>query len=260
MAEFWNIYTSGLVILLACMTILWIVSVMLKNASIVDPFWGLSFVIVGWSYFAQTTAGNEFRKTLLIVLVTIWGLRLFIYLLWRNWGQGEDFRYQAFRRRYGRHRYWWISFFQTFMFQGVLAWIVSSPLLGAQIQGSSLNILDYLGIGIWIIGITFEAGSDFQLARFKQDPANKSKLLTTGFWKYTRHPNYFGDAACWWGYGLLSIAAGSYLAALGAVVMTVLIIRVSGVALLEKSLSSDKPGYEAYVRRTSAFIPLPPKE
>jgi steroid 5-alpha reductase family enzyme len=146
------------------------------------------------------------------------------------------------------------------MLQGLLVWIISSALLGAQIQGGSLNFIDYLGIGIWVVGITFEAGSDWQLARFKADPANQGKLLTTGFWKYTRHPNYFGDAACWWGYGLLSIAAGSYLPALGAVIMTLLIIRISGVLLLEKSLAKNKPGYAAYAKRTSAFFPLPPKD
>lgn len=260
MTDFWSIYIGGLAILLASMSIVWVVSVILANASIVDPFWGLSYVIVGWYYFAQTPGGDEVRKNLLVVFVTLWGLRLSLYLLWRNWGQGEDFRYQAFRRKYGHHRYWWISFFQTFMFQGGLAWIISSSLLGAQIRGGGLNIIDYLAIGIWIIGIIFEAGSDIQLARFKADPAKEGKLLTTGFWKYTRHPNYFGDAACWWGYGLLSIAAGSYLAAFGAIVMTILIIRVSGVSLLEKSLRADKPGYMDYTRRTSAFFPLPPKK
>jgi steroid 5-alpha reductase family enzyme len=260
MTNYWSIYIGGLAMLLACMSILWIASVILTNASIVDPFWGLSFVIVGWYYFAQTPGGDELRKSLLVILVTAWGLRLSIYLLWRNWGHGEDFRYQAFRRKYGHHRYWWISFFQTFMLQGGLAWIISSSLLGAQVQGGSLNIFDYFGIGIWTIGIIFEAGSDLQLVRFKSNPDNHDKLLTTGFWKYSRHPNYFGDAACWWGFGLMSIAAGSYLAAVGAIVMTVLIIRVSGVALLEKSLRNDKPGYAAYARRTSAFIPLPPKE
>jgi len=260
MAEYLSIYLTGLVILLAFMSVLWIASVMLTNASIVDPFWGLSFVIVVWFYFARTPDGDALRNSLLTALVTLWGLRLTLYLLWRNWGHGEDFRYQAFRRKYGPDRYWWISFFQTFMLQGVLVWIISSSLLGAQVQGGGLNILDYLGISIWIIGITFEAGSDFQLARFKGDPDNQGKLLQTGFWRYTRHPNYFGDAACWWGFGLMSIAAGGYLAALGAVVMTVLIIRVSGVALLEKSLTRDKPGYDAFARRTSAFIPLPPRK
>jgi steroid 5-alpha reductase family enzyme len=217
-------------------------------------------VISGWYAFSQTPGGDPTRKVLLMILVTTWGLRLSLYLLWRNWGQGEDFRYRAFRQRYGPDRYWWISFFQTFMLQGFLAWIISAPLLGAQIQGGQLNFLDYAALAMWMIGFIFEAGSDFQLARFRADPANEGKLLTSGFWRYSRHPNYFGDAACWWGYGLLSLAAGSYLPALGALLMTVVIVRVSGVTLLEKTLAKRKPDYEAYARRTSSFIPWPPRD
>ena len=260
MAEFWTIYLSSLAILLACMVVLWAISVRLRDASIVDVFWGLAFVISAWYAYYQTPGGDPSRKGLLVALVTIWGLRLSIYLLWRNWGRGEDPRYQAFRHRYGPERYWWVSFFQTFLLQGVLAWIISAPLLGGQIQGGALNVFDYLALVIWAIGFVFEAGSDLQLARFKADPANDGQLLTTGFWRYSRHPNYFGDAASWWGYGLLSLAAGSYLPALGALVMTYLIIRVSGVTLLEGSLTKNKPGYAAYARHTSAFIPWPPRD
>jgi steroid 5-alpha reductase family enzyme len=135
-------------------------------------------------------------------------------------------------------------------------WLISAPLLGAQFPAgqSPLNLLDVLGIGVWLLGITFEAGSDWQLARFKRDAANKGKLVTRGFWRYTRHPNYFGDSAVWWGYGLICLANGSYLPVLGAVLMTLLILRVSGVPLLEQSMSR-KPGYAEYARRTSAFLP-----
>jgi steroid 5-alpha reductase family enzyme len=258
--EFLVVYLANLAILLACMTLLWIVSVLLKNASIVDPFWGATFVISGLYYFSETPDGEPARKLIVVILVMIWGARLSLYLLWRNWGKGEDFRYQAFRQRYGPERYWWISFFQTFMLQGILAWIISVPLLGAQVQGDPLNVLDFAAVVIWTIGFIFEAGGDLQLARFIRDPANRGKLLTTGFWRYSRHPNYFGDAACWWGFGLLSLAAGSYLAILGAAVMTFLLVRVSGVAMLERSLAVNKPGYEDYVRRTSSFIPWKSRE
>lgn len=260
MSDFWSIYLSGLGILLAAFSLLWLLSLALRNASIVDPVWGSAFVLAAWFYFSQTSTDYPARQWVLLSLVTVWGLRLSLYLLWRNWGHGEDFRYQAFRRHYGAHRYWWVSLFQVFWLQAGLAWIISAPLLGAQLGGGPLNLLDYLGIAVWGVGFLFEAGGDFQLMRFKADPANKGRLLTTGFWRYTRHPNYFGDAACWWGYGLFSLAAGSYLPALGAVAMTILIIRVSGVALLEKSLGQTKPGYADYVRRTSAFIPWPPKK
>jgi len=256
-----QIWVQALIVIMIMMTTLWIISVFIKNVSIVDLFWGLGFVVTGWFYYFHTE-GLEPRKLILMIMVTIWGLRLSGYLTWRNAGKGEDFRYKQFRKNYGEKRYWWISFFQTFLLQGVLMWLISVPLLGAQYQSgnSHLGVIDFAGIFLWIIGIAFESGGDFQLARFKADPSNKGKVLDSGFWKFSRHPNYFGDAAVWWGYGLLSIAAGSFLPALGSLLMTALIIKVSGVALLEKSLVSDKPGYREYVERTSAFIPWFPKK
>lgn len=259
MTQFWSLYLAGWGIFIGLLTLLWLVSVRLKNASIVDPAWGMTFVIVGWFYFFQSDGGNPARNLLLMTLVTIWGVRLSLFLLWRNWGHGEDFRYQAFRARYGADRYWWVSLFQVFWLQGTLAWLVSAPLLGAQLRGGSLNWLDALGVLAWLIGFAFEAGGDWQLARFKADPANKGRLLTSGFWRYTRHPNYFGDSACWWGYGLIALAAGSGATLFGPVIMTWLLLRVSGVAMLERTLTSTKPGYADYVRRTSAFFPRPPK-
>jgi steroid 5-alpha reductase family enzyme len=243
------------------MTLLWLVSVFLKNASIVDPFWGLGFVIAGVFYF-YTTDGLELRKLIVLTLLSVWGLRLSIYLGLRNLGKGEDFRYQQFRKDYGEKRYWWISFFQVFLLQGVLLWLISSPLLGAQFHsgGSDLNYFDYAAIIIWIIGFSFEAGGDYQLARFKSDPNNKGKVLNTGFWKYTRHPNYFGDATVWWAFGLFSVATGSYWPLLSSILMTLLIVKVSGVSLLEKSLKNTKPQYKDYVEKTSAFFPWFPKK
>jgi steroid 5-alpha reductase family enzyme len=143
-----------------------------------------------------------------------------------------------------------------------LMWLISSPLLGAQYDPlqQELTWLDFAGILVWSIGFIFEAGGDWQLARFKANTANKGKVLNTGFWKYTRHPNYFGDAAVWWGFALLCLSAGSYLPVLGTVLMTALIIKVSGVALLEKSLKTDKPAYTEYIRQTSSFIPWFPKK
>ena len=179
-----------------------------------------------------------------------------------NLGKGEDFRYKKFRKDYGEHRYWWISFFQTFLLQGILMWLISAPLLGAQYYGQekTLNILDYIGMIIWLIGFIFEAGGDYQLARFKSNPANKGKVLDKGFWHYTRHPNYFGDAAVWTGFGIICISAGSYLPVLGSVLMIAVIIKVSGVALLEKTLKVSKPEYKDYIEKTSAFIPWFPKK
>lgn len=256
MADMISIYLGAYGVLIAGMAVLWLVSVGLRNASIVDIAWGPAFVVSGWWYFAHTE-GNPARKLLLMSLVTVWGLRLFGYLLWRNWGAGEDRRYQAFRRKYGPHRYWWFSFFQVFLLQGTLCWIIGVPLFGAQLGDASLSWIDGLAVAVWLVGFVFEAGSDLQLARFRASRPPPGSLLTTGFWAYTRHPNYFGDSACWWGYGLFAIAAGSPASAIGAVLMTVLIIKVSGVGLLERSLRRSKPGYARYAARTSAFLPLP---
>lgn len=257
---FFQIYLLALAAIMSMMTILWLVSIKIRNVSIVDLFWGFGFVVAAAVYFIFTE-GIETRKILLMSLVAIWGLRLSIYLAWRNIGKGEDFRYRKFRQEFGEDRYWWYSFFSVFLLQGVLMWLISVPLLGAQFYaGNSLGILDFIGVAIWIIGFVFEAGGDIQLARFKADPANKGKVLDTGFWHYTRHPNYFGDAAVWFGYGLICFSSGSYWPVLGTVLMTALIIKVSGVALLEKTLNTTKPGYQEYVRKTSAFIPWFPEK
>ena len=253
------IYFNALAILIGFATLLWLVSLYLKNSSIVDPFWGLLFVVAIWFYFFETEIGDLNRKHLLLALVTIWGVRLSTYLFWRNWGEEEDYRYQKFRKNWGKH-YWWGSLLQVFWLQAFLAWLISYPLFIAQVSEVSLNWLDFVGVGVWLIGFIFEAGGDWQLTRFKSNPENKGKLLTTGLWKYTRHPNYFGDTACWWGYGLIALASGSYLQLFAPLLMTYLLLKISGVAMVERGLKKTKPGYEEYVRRTSAFLPWWPKE
>lgn len=246
--------------ILALMTVLWLVSIYLKNVSIVDNFWGIGFVLVAVIYAMQCEVLYT-RIKLVTLLVALWGLRLSVYLMYRNHGKGEDYRYQEFRRHYGENRYWWFSFFQVFMLQGGLILIVSLPLLGIMLKTNSntLNFFDYLALFIWCIGFLFESVGDYQLARFKRFPDNKGKLLTKGLWRFTRHPNYFGDAAVWWGFGLFAIASGAYLYSLGALLMTYLIVKISGVAMLERSLSEVKPGYESYIKTTSAFFPWFPK-
>ena len=258
---FIQIYLIALAAILSMMSILWIVSIRIKNVSIVDLFWGFGFVLACFIYFLKAD-GLETRKILLSAMVAIWGMRLSIYLAWRNKGKGEDPRYRKFRQDYGEHRYWWISFFQTFLLQGVLLWLISAPLLGAQYYntGNTLTVFDFIGVIVWLTGFIFEAGGDIQLARFKADPANKGKVLNKGFWHYTRHPNYFGDAAVWCGYAIICISAGSYIPVLGSVLMIALIIKVSGVALLEKTLKESKPEYKDYIEKTSAFIPWFPKK
>ncbi len=256
-----TLFLQACLLILVLVTLLWVLSVIIKNVSIVDLFWGFGFVVVN-AFYVLTSGEMSARKILLLVLVSAWGLRLSIYLAWRNLGKGEDFRYQEFRRKYGPERYWWVSYFQTFLLQGVLMMIISLPLLAVSsgTGSNTLGVLDFIGIFIWLTGITFEAGGDFQLAAFKSNPKNKGKVLNTGFWKYTRHPNYFGDSAVWWAYALFSIAAGGYWQIIGSVLMTLMIIKVSGVVLLEKTLVDKKPEYRDYIRKTSSFLPWFPKK
>ncbi len=259
--SFLSIYGIGALAILIFMTILWLVSLALKNSSIVDIFWGPGFVMSAWAYFALTPNGFPVRKWLICILVTIWGLRLGGYILWRNWGKPEDFRYQKWREEAGP-AWWWWSFFKVFFLQGLLMWIISAPLLAAQISPTParLTTLDFIALVVWLLGFFFESVGDFQMARFKADPSNKGKVLNWGVWRYTRHPNYFGDATQWWGYYIIALAGGGYWTIFSPIIMTVLLLRVSGVALLEKTLKETKPKYKDYVESTSPFIPWFPKK
>lgn len=256
----WQIWGTAALVILAYMTAIWVASLAKKNASIVDIFWGLGFVIVGWVYFAMTD-GYIGRKALLMILVTIWGLRLSGYILWRNWGRGEDFRYRKWREEAGAG-FWWKSYFRVFLTQGALMWVISAPLLAAQYAAAPAHItlLDDLGFIVWVLGFFFEAVGDLQLARFKANPDNKGKVMSQGVWRYTRHPNYFGDSAQWWGYYFIAAAAGGWWTVFSPALMTALLLRVSGVALLEKTLVETKPQYKEYIETTSAFLPLPPRK
>jgi steroid 5-alpha reductase family enzyme len=260
-SDFWFIYLRGFLLLMALLTCVWMVSVKIIDASIVDPFWGLGFVVLA-IYFYFNSHGNDTRKLVVLLLASVWGLRLFGYLFWRNMGKPEDYRYAQFRNRYGASRYWWVSFFQVFLLQGILLWIISAPLLVSQFEGGNIPLgrFDILGVFFWLIGFLFEAGGDYQLAKFKSDQGNRGKVLNTGFWKYTRHPNYFGDACVWCGFACFSISVNSYWPMLSSVLMIVLLLKVSGVSLLERALKKNKPEYEEYTRRTSSFFPWFPRK
>jgi steroid 5-alpha reductase family enzyme len=243
----------------ALMVLTWFVSVAVKNASIVDLVWGLGFVLSAWTVRLLGDSNTQ-RQALLLAMVTIWGLRLSAYLTWRNHDQPEDFRYRAMRKRWGG-RFGVVSLVTVFLLQGGLMWVVSLPVQLGQVRDEpNPGWLALAGGVVWLIGMLFESVGDFQLARFKGNPANAGKVMDRGVWQYTRHPNYFGDACVWWGIGL--VAADTRLGAIGLIgplVMTVLLLKVSGVALLERSLHKRKPGYAEYAARTSAFIPMPPK-
>ena len=256
-----SVTLAVLAVILASVTMLWLLSLALRNSSIIDIYWGAGFVLVNWVAFGLGTEGYLPRKALLAALATIWGLRLSIYVLWRNWGKGEDFRYRKWREEAGGS-WWWKSLFKVFLLQGALQLIVAAPLIAAQALPGlpRLTLLDFVAVAVWLIGFTFEAAGDWQLARFRADPANRGRLLQSGVWRYTRHPNYFGDAAQWWGFYLIAAATGvGAVTVFSPILMTFLLVRVSGVGLLEKTLRETKPGYREYMDTTSAFVPWLPK-
>ena len=251
--------TAAIAIVVLMLTT-WGISIAISNASIVDIVWGLGFVLVAWVVRLATDQGDDARQWLLVAMTTVWGLRLAIHLFIRNHGNGEDFRYRAMRKHYGT-RFGIISLVTVFALQGALMFIVSLPVqLGQADPTPGVGIIGILGVVVWGIGLFFEAVGDAQLTRFKRDPANKGRVMNRGLWRYTRHPNYFGDACVWWGIGIVAAETGAGAWGLiGSALMTFLLRRVSGVTLLEKSLVKRREGYTEYVATTSAFIPRPPK-
>ena len=238
----------------------WVVSLVVKNASIVDIVWGIGFVCVAWAVRVRVD-GLEVRQNLLVAMTTVWGLRLAIHLFVRNHGKGEDYRYRYMRKHWGP-RFPLISLGTVFATQGVLMFLVSLPVqLGQTELTPKLGPVAWLGVALWAVGLFFESVGDAQLVRFKKDPANAGIVMDKGLWRYTRHPNYFGDACVWWGLALVAAetTVGRW-GLIGAVVMTTLLRRVSGVTLLEKSLVKRRAGYVEYVARTSPFVPRAPKK
>jgi steroid 5-alpha reductase family enzyme len=250
----------GLAAIVALFTVLWLASLALKNASIVDIWWGLGFIVMAGAYLAATD-GFEGRRALMTGLVVLWGLRLAWHIGSRNIGHGEDFRYAKWRQENGAS-WWWYSYFKVFLLQAVVGWIVGLPLFYALSAGepSSWTAWDVVGTVVFGAGFLFEAIGDWQMRRFKADPANTGRLMNTGLWRYTRHPNYFGEAVLWWGLGIIGAGTpGGVVGLIGPAAITYLLIRVSGVAMLEATLKSTKPGYAEYIATTSSFVPMPPR-
>lgn len=260
----WSVFAWSALAIAVVMFSTWVVSLPLRNASIVDPIWSLGFVVVGWvTFISQHQHVDAVRTGVLLALVTIWGVRLSLHLFIRNAGHGEDYRYKVMRKNYGK-KFWLVSLGTVYLFQGVLMWIVSLPLqfgIGTSTKTSWWVLPLVIGVLVWLVGFAFESIGDAQLRAFKADPNSAGQVMDRGLWRYTRHPNYFGDACVWWGIFLVSLGAGgwAWIGIIGPVVMTTLLRRVSGVTLLEKSLVKRRPGYEDYVRRTSPFIPRPPR-
>ncbi len=254
-----NVLAATALALLVLMVLTWLLSLPLRNASIVDVVWGAGFVVVAWASVLTANAYTT-RSNLITAMVTVWGVRLAAHLWWRNRGKGENHRHHAMRRRAG-DRFVATSLVTVFLFQGLLVWIVSLPVqLAAAHDVPDIGAIGVLGVVIWGIGFFFESVGDSQLARFKADPDNEGRLLDSGLWRYSRHPNYFGDFCIWWGIFLVAAeTADARFAVISPIVMTILLIHVSGVRPLERSLVKHKPGYAQYVTRTSAFFPRRPR-
>ena len=235
--------------------LLWLASLRLRDVSIVDIYWGLGFAQIA-VITAALAGGYPWRKLLLTMLTVLWGLRLGFYLFWRNAGHGEDYRYQAMRRHHGA-RFPLVSLATVFGLQGALMWIVSLPVQFGQLAAAPAHLtwLDAAGAAIWALGLAFESVGDWQLATFKADPANAGAVMDRGLWRYTRHPNYFGDACVWWGLWLIAAAGGAWWTILAPALMTFFLMKVSGVAMLERTIVKRRPEYAAYIARTSAFVP-----
>jgi steroid 5-alpha reductase family enzyme len=259
MSSFLSTWLIGLAAASILMFGAWTLSLWRRDAGIIDGFWGSGFVLLAWIYWVLAGGTTE-RKLLLVILVTLWGLRLTGHIALRNWGEPEDYRYREMREKHGA-TFPVVSLFKVFLLQGGLMWLISVPLLQAQSARAPLNLLDVAGVIVFAVGLVFETIGDLQLVRFRADPDNRGRVLRTGLWRFTRHPNYFGDAAVWWGFFLIALATpGSAWTVFSPLLMTFFLLKVSGVVMLEKKLVESRPEYAEYVASTSAFVPWFPRK
>jgi steroid 5-alpha reductase family enzyme len=246
-------WAAALPAMLVLALIAWAIATARRNVGLVDIFWSLFFLVAATVYAGDNV---DRRGVVVLVLAAIWGGRLAGYLAWRNWNTAEDHRYRAIRARNQPH-FTLKSLYLVFGLQGLLAWIISAPLYAAFHGSPGLSAVDVAGVVLVVFGLLFESVADWQLARFKAEPANPGKVMDRGLWRYTRHPNYFGECCVWWGFWLIAAAAGGAWTLFAPALMTFMLLRVSGVALLEKDIGERRPGYRDYILRTNAFFPGP---
>jgi steroid 5-alpha reductase family enzyme len=251
------IYQYALIAIVVFALIGWLLSFATHHYSHVDSMWSLFMAITAYTS-ALFALDLSSRAVLALVAVTLWALRLSIFLTWRNWG-AEDHRYQTIRQNNEPH-FWFKSLYIIFAFQALLAWVISYPLYAAVVGQSALNWFDLAGALLFLLGFYWEVVADWQLMQFRRQPDNQGAVLQTGLWRYSRHPNYFGECLIWWGFGLLGVSSGHPWSWLSPVIMTFLLLKVSGVSLMEKTIYSRRPGYADYVRNTNTFIPGLPKK
>ncbi|MEO8835975.1 MAG: DUF1295 domain-containing protein [Caldimonas sp.] len=257
MTPFWQAALLGLATAAALAFFTWLASLVQRDVSLVDRMWALLIAVPMLAY-ASVLPWSGTRATVMAVLVAVWAVRLAAYVSWRNWGHGEDRRYRAIRAR-NEPNFPLKSLVLIFALQALLAWLVSLPLLAVLAEPRAWSMLDSVGAAIVVVGIVFEAAGDQQLARFKGDGANKGRVMDRGLWRYTRHPNYFGEFCVWWGLFVMVLPSG-WWSLPSPIVMSVLLLKVSGVGLLEKDIGERRPAYRQYVARTSTFFPWPPRK
>lgn len=252
-----RIYAAGLAMALTLAAVAWVVSVGKRHVGIADALLPLLFLVMTVTYIGLAPALPE-RAYLILFLMTVWAVRLSLFIALRNRAEPEDRHYRRLRDD-NEPDYWRKSFHLVFVTQAIIAWMVSLPILGIALGAAPLGWLDFAAAGLWLVGFGFEAIGDQQLSHFQADPANRRRVLDRGLWRYSRHPNYFGEACLWWAYFLFALSAGAWWTVLGPLLMTFLLLHVSGVPLLERDMERRRPGYGDYVRRTNAFLPGPPK-
>ncbi|MEO1310036.1 MAG: DUF1295 domain-containing protein [Pseudomonadota bacterium] len=261
MTEILPLLAVNFALIVGCMIVLWLISIAIKDVSFIDSFWAIGFVVIAGATFLLADGATQ-RKALILAVTAVWGLRLGGYLYWRWRKEGPDKRYVALLGKApgSPHIH---SLKNVFLIQGVLLWIVSLPVQLGQIpaEPEAVGLLGWAGLALAALGFFFESVGDWQMAAFKGDPANAGKVMDRGLWRYTRHPNYFGDACVWWGLFLIAAETGvGAISAIGPAVLTWLLVKWSGAALLERRLKRSRPGYDDYIARTSGFIPMPPKK
>lgn len=251
-------YGAALAAILAISAAAWMFSLVKHDVSFVDSLWSLFFLVAA-VVFAWSVDDLSERGMLVLALVALWALRLSIYITARNWGTEEDYRYQTIREK-NEPNFAFKSLYIVFGLQGVLAWIIAVPLLFAVRAEAPLNLLDGAAAVLWLVGFVFEAGGDYQLSRFKSKPENRGKVMDSGLWRYTRHPNYFGDFCVWWAFYLFAVSAGGWWTIYAPTLMSLLLLKVSGVAMLERTIAERRPKYREYIEKTNAFFPGPRRE
>jgi len=253
-----QLYVLGLVSTLGLATLAWVVSVLKRDVSIVDGVWPLMFLVAAMVY-ASGAEPYTGRTALILTLVLLWAVRLSGHIIRRNWGEPEDRRYRDIREKY-EPQFALKSLGIIFWFQAGLAWIISMPLWPALTVPVGEGVFDLPAVTVWTVGMIFEWIGDWQLSRFKADPANRGKVMDRGLWRYTRHPNYFGECLIWWGFYLFAVPAGAWWTVAAPLLLTYMLLKFSGVTLMEQTIVERRPAYREYIARTNAFIPGPPKQ